>query len=314
MQLRSVFLLLLGLFAFTCSAAPTAYASAKVASAIQVNHTEPPAVFHYTNLIKRTTFPVKADEDLRVKIIAAVKAKVKADILTSITASFSEQIKASLNIHVKILGGLIKVGNAQISAIQSAAVNGLKIRIEGKVDADVEANVYADIDAKLKRKLTGKQTFLERELLKLLMDVEGQVVSKLKVELPKIQADLKGFIKTAVHAHLHDVEVNIPFILTIRVDADLDVTIAAEACVKAALSALAHVDIKAAAKALLTDLDDAPVTKSSKDPKKPKELPSKGKTLPPKSSHKEPTKTKTHKATTATTAKHHKATKEAKSD
>ncbi|KAF7727211.1 hypothetical protein EC973_007909 [Apophysomyces ossiformis] len=305
MQLKTLFVFLLGLFAFTCSAAPTVHTKVQVASAIQVNNTQPPATFHYTNLIKRTTFPVKPDEDLRVKIIAAVKAKVKADILSTISASITEQVKASLNVHVKILGGLIKVGNAQISAIQSAAIKGLKLKVEGRVDSDVDANVYADLDAKLKRRLTGKHVLFERELLKLLGQVEGDVVSKLKVELPKIQTDLKTFIKTAVHAHLHDVEVNVPFILTIRVDADLDVTIAAEACVNAALRALSRVDIKAAARAIMTDLEEPPVTKSSKDGKKKNDKIR----LPPKPEDKKHTKPEDKKHTKPEDKKHHKPTK-----
>lgn len=81
-------------------------------------------------LAKRTNYPVKGDADLAAKIMVAVKAKVKADIVAKISASVSEKIKASLDIKVKALLGIVSIGDAKITARQSAAIK----KVQGNVN------------------------------------------------------------------------------------------------------------------------------------------------------------------------------------
>lgn len=61
------------------------------------------------------------------------------------------------------------------------------------------------------------------QLTKVFMHAETMVRSQIKTVLPEIQKTLKSSVDTQLHAHIKDLEVNIPGVLKIEVSAKINV-------------------------------------------------------------------------------------------
>ncbi|KAI9471871.1 MAG: hypothetical protein EXX96DRAFT_582050 [Benjaminiella poitrasii] len=178
-------------------------------------------------------FPVTSE--LSTTIVAQIKARIHSQIISKISATIFQKVKANLHIKASIMGGVVKVGNAQIEAIQTAAVNGLQTQmthtIEKKVNQVLSETVTPKIDQLLL--LPSNDTIQQPEsqmvlttpqLTDILMDAETLARSELQVELPEIQKTLKTSLNSQLKAQIKGLKINIPGVLQIDVSAKLDVT------------------------------------------------------------------------------------------
>ena len=169
-------------------------------------------------------------------------------------------MEASLSIKLDILGGLVKVGDAEISAVQKAALKNLKANIEAKIDAALKANVFVGAEADLSEVLSTVTGVLpsglipEEKLLPIVVDVITSIKANLKVELPTIMADLAADIESEIDVEIKDLAVTVPLVLDLEIDANLDIDVEIKAAVKASLAALAKLDVNAAARVIVKDL------------------------------------------------------------
>ncbi|ORZ23329.1 hypothetical protein BCR42DRAFT_404505 [Absidia repens] len=219
LKLASLLFFVLALCAYTTSALPSAHpidvdVSLKERDIETISFAE-----HLSgDLAKRTIFPINTDAKLTAKIMVAIKAKVKADVVAKMSASVSEKMKASFDIKVKVLGGLISLGDARISARQSAAINKAQGKVSASIEANLETEVYAPIEAELNKLLKKKKKVSQADLMKILTNVEAKLIAKLKIKLPEICAKLKASIQASVEACIKDLAINIPLILTIKIN------------------------------------------------------------------------------------------------
>lgn len=75
---------------------------------------------------------------LAADIMVQIKAKVKASILVDITTKFCDDIKASLDISLKALLGIVEIDDAHISLAQKTVVKGL----DGKTIHSIMKNMF----------------------------------------------------------------------------------------------------------------------------------------------------------------------------
>ncbi|CAO3598342.1 unnamed protein product [Absidia cylindrospora] len=258
LKLASVLFFVLALCAYTSSALPSAHPITANDDVVALNERDVETVNFADHLsgelAKRTNFPVNADAKLAAKIMVAVKAKVKADVVAKLSASVSEKIKASLDIKVKALGGIISVGDAKISAVQSAAIKKIQVKLDASIEASLQTQVYAKIEADLLKTLKKHKKCSQEELLKILIDLEAKLIATLKVKLPTICAKLKADIQASIDACIKDLQINIPLLLSVKISSSFKVDVAVKACVDLAIKICADLNAKVCAKAVLKAL------------------------------------------------------------
>lgn len=91
-------------------------------------------------------------------------------------------------------------------------------------------------------------------MLKIIAKLEGKLIAKLKVKLPQICAKIKTDIQASVDAAIKDLEVNIPLILTIKINSSFKLDIAIKTFVNVAAKICADLKAKADAHAILRNL------------------------------------------------------------
>jgi hypothetical protein len=258
LKLASLLFFVLALCAYTSSALPTAHPITANDEVATLNERDVELVTFADHLAgdleKRTVFPVNADAKLAAKIMVAVKAKVKADIVAKLSASVSEKLNASLDVKVKALGGILSVGDAKISAVQSAAIKNVQVKLNAAIEANLQTEVYAKIEADLLKVLKKHKKCSQDDLLKILIDLEAKLIAALKIKLPSICAKLKVDIKAAVDACIKDLQVNIPHILNVKISTSFKLDVAVKACVDLAVKICADLNAKVCAKAVLKAL------------------------------------------------------------
>jgi ABC-type thiamine transport system substrate-binding protein len=121
------------------------------------------------------------------------------------------------------------------------------------LDAQVQAKIYAVLEAKLRKKC-GTSVLDKATLIRILTELEAEAKVLIKAELPKIGADLKLKIKEEVQACVKDVEVHIPLVTKIKIDADFNAKVTLDACVAVGLKMCAKLNAKALAKLVLAKL------------------------------------------------------------
>lgn len=218
-------------------------------------------------------FPVKANDGLVAQIMTSVKADLNAKVFATVTATvnlyqlqlkqystltntsfqFCEQAAASLKIHASILGGLVKVGEVHLKAIESAAAKNVKVGFEANLQTEVEAKIYAPLEVSL-RKSCGSQLLDQVKLLSILTELEAQAQALIKVQLPKIGVSLRAKAKEQIEVAAKGIEVNIPLILQISVDATVNEKATLDASIAAGLQVCAKLVAKDAAKVILAAL------------------------------------------------------------
>ncbi|KAI9278762.1 hypothetical protein BDA99DRAFT_567420 [Phascolomyces articulosus] len=202
----------------------------------------------------------KEASNLSAKIIAEIQGNLKAQLSAKVAASLQQSLEASLSVKLNILGGLVKVGNAEINAVQKAALKNLKASIEAKIDAALKTKVFAGAEADLTEVLSTVTGLLpsgllpEEKLLPIVADVIASVKADLKVQLPAIMADLAADIEAEIEVEIKDLSVTVPLILDVEINANLDIDVEIDLAVKACLSALAKLNVDAAARAVVKDL------------------------------------------------------------
>ncbi|KAI8140383.1 hypothetical protein BJV82DRAFT_581350 [Fennellomyces sp. T-0311] len=198
--------------------------------------------------------------DISAKAIAEIQAILKAKISAKVAASLEQSLEASLSVKLDILGGLVKIGNAEISAVQRAALKNLKAKIEAKIDAALKSKIFVGAEADLTAALETVTGLLpsgllpEEKLLPIVADIVADIKADLKLELPEIMADLSADIAAEVDVEIKDLSVTVPLIISIEINADIDFDLEINAAVKVALSALAKLDVDAAARVVVKEL------------------------------------------------------------
>ncbi|KAI9279564.1 hypothetical protein BY458DRAFT_502187 [Sporodiniella umbellata] len=207
---------------------------------------------HLVDLAARhTKYPVKATPGLYANIMAEIEAQVYAKVFAQVSANFCEKVSAHLDVKASLLGGAI-TADLGVSAVQKLAVKKLKIDIEAELKAKAKVQVFAKIEAYLKKQC-GSKKLTEKQLLKILISVEAKLKETLKVELPKICANLKLASKAEVNIVLKKLAIDIPHIVHINVNADFDakaaikasVSVGLKACVKLNATQMAKLTLKA---------------------------------------------------------------------
>ncbi|KAG0749089.1 hypothetical protein G6F57_006292 [Rhizopus arrhizus] len=201
---------------------------------------------------RHVKYPVKANDALIVKIMASIEAQLNAKVLAQISASFSEEISGHLDVDAKVLGGLVSA-DVSVSAVEKLAIKKLKAELEAELKAKAKVDVYASVEAYLRKKC-GSKRLTEKKLLQIIADVEAKAIETLKVELPKIGADLKLNSKAQVDIILKKVSVNIPLIASINVKGAFDIKAAISACVKVGVKVCAKLSATESAKVILKAL------------------------------------------------------------
>ncbi|KAG2172463.1 hypothetical protein INT44_006636 [Umbelopsis vinacea] len=186
---------------------------------------------------------------LAADIMIQIKAKVKASILVDITTKFCDDIKASLDINLKALLGIIEIDDAHVALAQKTVIKGLDVKIQAQIEAQLDAQVYAQIEVALTKALGSSCD--EDKLLKVLLEIDAKLAALLKVKLPKIAASISADVKAAIDLGIKHAKVKIPLLLDIDISLNVDVAVTLKACVKAVISACADISAKVWAKAIL---------------------------------------------------------------
>ncbi|KAH8555808.1 hypothetical protein BGW37DRAFT_419345 [Umbelopsis sp. PMI_123] len=195
------------------------------------------------------TWTKKEIPTLAADIMVQIKAKVKASILVDISTKFCDDIKASLDVSLKALLGIVEIDDAHIALAQKTVVNGLDAKIQADIEAKLDVDVYAQIEVALKKALGNSCD--EAKLLKALLDIDAKLAALLKVKLPKIAADIAADVKAAIDVGIKQAKVTIPLLLEVDVSLKVDVAVTLKACVKAVISACADITAKAWAQAIV---------------------------------------------------------------
>ncbi|KAI8644959.1 hypothetical protein BD408DRAFT_339635 [Parasitella parasitica] len=202
---------------------------------------------------------VPVTPELATMIVAQIKARVHTQITTKISASIFQKVKASITIKTSIMGGAVQVGNAQIEAIQTAAVDGLK--------KSLTESVTPAIDQLLKAPANKKQKVLSTtQLSKVLVKAETIARSELQVKLPTIQKTLKSCVDKQLKAQIKDLEVDIPGVLKIQISANVDVISSVKTVMKKVYKSYADVSVAVAVQSYIKGITAA-VSPSSSLPK-----------------------------------------------
>ncbi|GAN03775.1 hypothetical protein MAM1_0047d03230 [Mucor ambiguus] len=248
MQFSFASVLLMAIAFFSCvSASP-------VASRYALDHFETPLLNAHTLQERSARYPVKSSEALIAKIMTTLKANLHANVFASISANFCEKAAASLKIRANILGGLIKVEDIHVKAIESAAVKNFQASFEAKLNAKIQASIYDKLEVNLRKSCGVGRLLDEIKLLDIVADLETKAKALINVELPKIGVDLGVKVKEELEIAVKGVEVNIPLILQIAIDIGINERAALETCIDTALKVCAKLDAKASAKAILEAL------------------------------------------------------------
>lgn len=117
----------------------------------------------------------------------------------------------------------------------------------------MQAKIYAPLEISL-RKSVGVQLLDQVKLLSILADLEAQAKALINVQLPKIGVSLRVQAKKQVGVAVKGVEVNIPLILEINVDAAANEKVSLDASIAAGLQVSTKLDSKASAKVVLDSL------------------------------------------------------------
>ncbi|KAI8379218.1 uncharacterized protein BYT42DRAFT_613544 [Radiomyces spectabilis] len=184
-----------------------------------------------------------------------IKTQIHTNILAKISGSICEKIRAKLSVEAKILGGIIKMDSTKVNAIQTAAINGLQGIYRHKIDSEIlnelEVHVFQRMEDRFRAAYADKTLASESDLAKLLIDLETDVVSQVKVALPKIEAKLEVFVDTELKTHIKEIEVEIPLLMSIKIGVDIDVSVTVKASLQLAIQACARANVRILAKALL---------------------------------------------------------------
>ncbi|KAL9537227.1 hypothetical protein MBANPS3_011966 [Mucor bainieri] len=199
-------------------------------------------------------YPVRTDDSLVTKIMANLKANLNANVFASISANFCERAAASLKIHANILGGLIKVEDVHVKAIESAAVKNFKTAFDIKLNAKIQAHIYDKLEVDLRKACGVSRLLNEVELFDIVAGLESKAKAVINVELPKIGVELGITVKEELEVAVKGVEVNIPLILQIAVDIGINERATLETCIDTALKVCAKLDAKSSAKIILESL------------------------------------------------------------
>ncbi|KAI8333152.1 hypothetical protein BC941DRAFT_380802, partial [Chlamydoabsidia padenii] len=202
-------------------------------------------------LAKRAIFPLPVNAQLANKIMLGIKGQVSTDISAKISASVSNSASTSLDIKVKLFGGIITLGDAKLHAIQTFAAKQIEGKITASIDASLENDVYGSLQVDLNNLLKGLNALSQNDLLNILIELEKTLNAKLKVELPTIVTNLKPTIKNSVNGVIKDLKFAIPFLFSITINSTFQIDVAVKACIDLAVKITAELDATASAKALL---------------------------------------------------------------
>ncbi|CEP12169.1 hypothetical protein [Parasitella parasitica] len=242
----SVLYLVVALFVHT-SALPAISKSDK-------NHSDKPMLNTQSLTERAVRYPVKTNDFLVAQVMANLKANLHSNIFASISANFYEKAAASLKIHANILGGLVKVEDVHVKAIESAAVNNFRTTFDAKLNAKIQAHIYDRLEVSLRKSCGVYRVLDELKLLEIIADLESVAKALIIVELPKIGAELNTKIREELEIAIKGVEVNIPLILQIAIDVGINEKATLEACIDAALKVCTKLDARASARAILEAL------------------------------------------------------------
>ncbi|KAI8090270.1 uncharacterized protein B0P05DRAFT_594595 [Gilbertella persicaria] len=168
------------------------------------------------------------------EIIAQIKARIHTQMVSKISASISQKVKTNLKIKVSVMGGTVRVDQTQIEAIQTAAVDGLESHISNTLEKK--------IDKIVSNSLAGFDTSSLNRVSRLLK-AETIIQSQLQLQLPDIQKTLHTCLDTQLKTHIQDVEIDIPGILKIQIEAQVDVTSSIQTIVQHIYQSYADVSI-----------------------------------------------------------------------
>ncbi|CEP14698.1 hypothetical protein [Parasitella parasitica] len=205
---------------------------------------------------------VPVTPELATMIVAQIKARIHTQITTKISASIFQKVKASITIKTSIMGGAVQVGSAQIEAIQTAAVDGLKTQmtkvVEKEIEESLSESITPTINQLLKAPANKKQKVLSSaQLSKVLVKAETIARSELQVKLPTIQKTLKSCVDKQLKAQIKDLEVDIPGVLKIQISANVDVISSVKTVVKKLYKSYADVSVAVAVQSYIKGITAA---------------------------------------------------------
>ncbi|KAF1801987.1 hypothetical protein FB192DRAFT_1375718 [Mucor lusitanicus] len=219
-------------------------------------------------LMKRAskqTVPVTPE--LSTMIVAQIKARIHTQITTKISASVFQKVKASITIKTSIMGGAVHVGNAQIEAIQTAAVDGLKTQMTKTVEKEIEESLSESITPAIDQLLVtpgikNQKALSTKQLTNVLIKAETIARTELKIKLPTIQKTLKSCVDKQLNAHIKDLQVDIPGVLKIQISANVDVISSVKTAVQKMYKSYADVSVAVAVQSYIKGIT-ASTSKSS---------------------------------------------------
>ncbi|CAO0791650.1 unnamed protein product [Mucor circinelloides] len=219
-------------------------------------------------LMKRAskqTVPVTPE--LSTIIVAQIKARIHTQITTKISASIFQKVKASITIKTSIMGGAVHVGNAQIEAIQTAAVDGLKTQMTKTVEKEIEESLSESITPAIDQLLVAptknQKSLSTKQLTNVLIKAETIARTELKVKLPTIQKTLKSCVDKQLNAHIKDLQVDIPGVLKIQISANVDVISSVQTAVQKMYKSYADVSVVVAVQSYIKGITAAAYKSSS---------------------------------------------------
>jgi hypothetical protein len=148
---------------------------------------------------------------------------------------------------------MIQIGEINISAMKTSAMDKLKTSFEGSLQTEAQTHIF-DAAEKQLRKSVGNKKLTKSKLERVLFDLEKKLKSTVRAKLPLINANLHAQAKDQVSVAVKGVKVNIPLIVSIRIDADFNIKSTLDSSINAALKVCAKMDAKKAAKHILASL------------------------------------------------------------
>ncbi|KAI8988635.1 hypothetical protein BDF20DRAFT_911083 [Mycotypha africana] len=211
------------------------------------------------NKQKVATIPVTPE--LGSLIVAQIKARIHTDITTKLSASLSQKVKASLDIKVTAMGGFVKVGHAEIDAIQTAAVEGLKSRISTTINEKFDQILSDTVTPQVEQlssfpSAENQKAISVRVVEPILIHAETIARSELKMALPEIRKTLKKRIDAQLNAQIKNLEVDIPGVLKIQINANVNVTSSIGMIIENVYRSYADVSIAVAVKSYIKGLQE----------------------------------------------------------
>lgn len=137
--------------------------------------------------------------------------------------------------------------------IESAAIKNLKVSFDASLNAKIQAHIYNPLEASLHKHFDNKE-LNESLLLDIFEDLNVKAKTLITTELPKIAVELEADAKEAIELAVKSVEVDIPLILQIKVDANVKEQVFLRAAIQVALDICAKLDAKAIARLILQRL------------------------------------------------------------